>query len=339
MCKSLLRIDFRKEGKVNYVDFMYIVSFEETVRISHVRPNYPTSGADKARGSLAPACSSRLTNSEYILNSLLLLPTSAQNIRGVVNAVCELDPKNYGEAMMSQRKHKWMTAVSEELKALKETEYEKVGYILNQEVSIDLLLKDYEWETANEVRAPIVEEFNDCNSKEPKYLPSTAAANCNGSVMEFQSLGESTNEQAYYGRLEDGEAYLERLVMPRLKAVSNSNFAANKWLCEFVVAQEETGVSLSTMEAEFIAASKAGRELSGLRELFQELSVKIAEPMKMKKMKVDNEAAIKQLECEKNHAYYGRGGVLESVSFSGDLMTRFVCHRSCAPALSRFAGA
>nr|CCA28062.1 AlNc14C1049G12740 [Albugo laibachii Nc14] len=28
----------------------------------------------------------------------------------------------------------------------------------------------------------------------------------------------------------------------------------------------------------------------------------------------------------------------ESVSFSGELMTRFVCHRSCAPALYRFAG-
>nr|CCA18210.1 hypothetical protein PITG_14129 [Albugo laibachii Nc14] len=133
----------------------------------------------------------------------------------------------------------------------------------------------------------------------------------------------------------------------------------------FVVVQEtETGVSLSTMEAEFIAASQAGRELLGLRQLFQELGIKIAEPMKMK---MDNQAAIKQLESEKStasakhvdtrfkfichydHAQvvqpifvksgeYGRGGVLESVSFSEELMTRFVCHRSCAPAQSRFAG-
>nr|CCA19666.1 hypothetical protein PITG_05283 [Albugo laibachii Nc14] len=35
-------------------------------------------------------------------------------------SVCELDPKNYGEAMMSQGKHKWVTAVSEELDALEE---------------------------------------------------------------------------------------------------------------------------------------------------------------------------------------------------------------------------
>ena len=30
--------------------------------------------------------------------------------------------------------------------------------------------------------------------------------------------------------------------------------------------------------------------------------------------------------------------LLESVSFSGELMTRFVCHRSCVLALSRFVG-
>ena len=37
-----------------------------------------------------------------------------------MNAVCELESKNYGEAMMSQGKHKWMNAVSEELKAFEE---------------------------------------------------------------------------------------------------------------------------------------------------------------------------------------------------------------------------
>nr|CCA25561.1 AlNc14C304G10421 [Albugo laibachii Nc14] len=48
----------------------------------HVRPHYPASRLDKAQGYLAHACSSRLTNSEYIL--LLLLPTSAQYGRGGV---------------------------------------------------------------------------------------------------------------------------------------------------------------------------------------------------------------------------------------------------------------
>nr|CCA15800.1 hypothetical protein TcasGA2_TC004282 [Albugo laibachii Nc14] len=82
---------------------------------------------------------------------------------------------------------------------------EEVGYVLNQEVSIDLLQREYGLEKANGVRAPIVEEFNDCNSQEPEYLPVTAA-NGNASVKDFQSLGDSTNAQAYYGRLEDGEA-------------------------------------------------------------------------------------------------------------------------------------
>ena len=55
-------------------------------------------------------------------------------------------------------------------------------------------------------------------------------------------------------------------------------------------------MSLSTTEAEFIAAAQASRELLGLRKLSQELCIKIAEPMKMK---MENQAAIKQLESEK----------------------------------------
>nr|CCA15941.1 AlNc14C16G1779 [Albugo laibachii Nc14] len=66
---------------------------------------------------------SRWTRDRYLTRSRSNAKTDNvedKNIRGVVNAVCELDPRNYGEAMMSQGKHKWMTAVSEELKALEE---------------------------------------------------------------------------------------------------------------------------------------------------------------------------------------------------------------------------
>nr|CCA18069.1 AlNc14C44G3628 [Albugo laibachii Nc14] len=51
------------------------------------------------------------------------------------------------------------------------------------------------------------------------------------------------------------------------------------------------------MEAEFMASSQDGRELLGLRQLFRELGIKIAEPMNFK---MDNQAAIKQRESEKN---------------------------------------
>ena len=64
------------------------------------------------------------------------------------------------------------------------------------------------------------------------------------------------------------------------------------WLC-----QKQSGVSLSTMEAEFISASKAGRELLGVRELLVELNLRVYEPMPMY---MDNQAAIKQLEAEKS---------------------------------------
>nr|CCA18211.1 hypothetical protein ALNC14_043540 [Albugo laibachii Nc14] len=61
-----------------------------------------------------------LSNMTPALGDIVVFGMPYKNIRGVVNAVCDLDPKNYGEAMMSQGKHKWMTAVSEELKALEE---------------------------------------------------------------------------------------------------------------------------------------------------------------------------------------------------------------------------
>ena len=53
------------------------------------------------------------------------------------------------------------------------------------------------------------------------------------------------------------------------------------------------------MEAEFIAASQAGRGMLGIRHFIQELSIKFAEPIKVK---MDNQAAIKQLENQKSMA-------------------------------------
>ena len=66
------------------------------------------------------------------------------------------------------------------------------------------------------------------------------------------------------------------------------------WTCN-----KQGGVSLSTMEAESVAASDAARELLGVRELLQELGMVIVTPMPMM---VDNQAAIKHLEGELSSA-------------------------------------
>ena len=52
-------------------------------------------------------------------------------------------------------------------------------------------------------------------------------------------------------------------------------------------------MSLSTMEAEFVAASEVVRELLGIREMLTEFGVSIKLPMPMH---VDYRAAIKQVE-------------------------------------------
>ena len=67
------------------------------------------------------------------------------------------------------------------------------------------------------------------------------------------------------------------------------------------------------MEAEFIAASQAGREILGLKELFGELDMKIVEPMPTW---MDNQAEIKQLESEK----------ITSSAKHVDIRFKFICH-------------
>ncbi|POM72016.1 Integrase catalytic core protein [Phytophthora palmivora] len=62
------------------------------------------------------------------------------------------------------------------------------------------------------------------------------------------------------------------------------------WICK-----KQGGVSLSTMEAEYTAASVLGAELLGIWELLKELGVKSELPMPLR---VDNQAALKQLDGE-----------------------------------------
>uniref|UniRef100_A0AAV1UG69 Uncharacterized protein n=1 Tax=Peronospora matthiolae TaxID=2874970 RepID=A0AAV1UG69_9STRA len=61
--------------------------------------------------------------------------------------------------------------------------------------------------------------------------------------------------------------------------------------------QEADGCVAEHFKAEFIAASHAGRELFGLKELFGELNMKIFKPMPMW---MDNQAAIKLLKTHKS---------------------------------------
>ena len=102
---------------------------------------------------------------------------------------------------------------------------------------------------------------------------------------------------------EDGRA------STKLEAYSDSDFAADKsdrksltggiiLLNGMTVgwsAKKQGGVSLSTMEAEFVAASEIARELLGLREMLNEIVMAPQLPMLMH---VDNQVAIRQIEGE-----------------------------------------
>ena len=62
------------------------------------------------------------------------------------------------------------------------------------------------------------------------------------------------------------------------------------WVCE-----RQASVTLSTMEAEFVAGSLVASELLGMRELLDEIGIKVTAPMMLH---VDNQAAIKQITGE-----------------------------------------
>ena len=59
------------------------------------------------------------------------------------------------------------------------------------------------------------------------------------------------------------------------------------WLCK-----KQSGVSLSTMDTEFISASQAGREILGMKKVMNELKLRVREHIPMW---IDNQA-----ESEKN---------------------------------------
>ncbi|CCI47281.1 unnamed protein product [Albugo candida] len=74
------------------------------------------------------------------------------------------------------------------------------------------------------------------------------------------------------------------------KSISGTAFTLNgmtiSWSCK-----KQHSVALSTMEAEFVAASKTSQELLGAKKLFSELKAKVKEPMILW---MDNQAAISQ---------------------------------------------
>ena len=62
------------------------------------------------------------------------------------------------------------------------------------------------------------------------------------------------------------------------------------WVCK-----KQTGVSLSTLEAEYIAGSEIVKEILGVQQLLQEIGLKVQTPLPLK---VDNAEAIRQISQE-----------------------------------------
>ncbi|GMF60978.1 unnamed protein product [Phytophthora fragariaefolia] len=211
---------------------------------------------------------------------------------------------------------------------------EEEGYDLDQDIAILDMLKEHGMEFAHSVRTPTGVECNERHEAGDEKLPVSGGGNV-VTVRRFQSL---------IGSL---------MWVARFVAYSDADFAADKedrksvtgglvtmdgmpvsWTCK-----KQGGVSLSTMEAEYTAASVMATELLGVLELLGELNVKHVVPMTLR---VDNQAALKQLEGEgasekakhidvrtKFVGDYTKRGVLkpeyrEGENMPADLMTKAV---------------
>ena len=95
-------------------------------------------------------------------------------------------------------------------------------------------------------------------------------------------------------------------------------------------AKKQGGVSLSTMEAEFVAASEVARDIIGLRQMLMEIGMAPIVPMLMH---VDNQAAISQIvgeassskakDIDVRHKFikdYARRGIVKAQRVRSELM-------------------
>ncbi|GAB9476013.1 unnamed protein product, partial [Globisporangium polare] len=208
------------------------------------------------------------------------------------------------------------------------------GHSLDQEEAIDELLREHGLQDANSVRSPTGDDCYEVPPAVAELLQAKAADGM-PTIRSFQSLVGSLlwiarcTRQTHQPRLQDWKLakriarYLKgtkglKLRMDAmasgrepltLESYSDADYAADKadrksltdgvvlmngmpvsWICK-----KQGGVSLSTMEAEFVATSEAGRELLGIREMLMEVGAVVVTPMPIR---VDNQAAIKQIEGE-----------------------------------------
>nr|CCA20625.1 hypothetical protein ALNC14_067680 [Albugo laibachii Nc14] len=150
---------------------------------------------------------------------------------------------------------------------------EEVWYVLDQEMSIDLLLKEYGLETANGGRLEDGEAYFKVQEGEQMFKLKIGGVGVSSGDVKIEIWSEADFAADKCDR---------NSVSGCVKMIDG---AVALWSCK-----KQTGASLSTMEAEFIAVLQAGRELLVLRQLFQELVTKITEPIKMK---MDHQAATK----------------------------------------------
>ncbi|KAE8991327.1 hypothetical protein PR001_g21255 [Phytophthora rubi] len=196
--------------------------------------------------------------------------------------------------------------------------YREDGYDLDQEVAILDMLKKHGMEFAHGVRTPIGVECNERQEAGDDKLPVLGGENV-VAVKQFQSLVGSlmwvarcTRPDIAFAvhkasrRTHDPTVAVWKLAK---RVLSDEDFVADKedrksvtgglvtidgmpvsWTCK-----KRGGVSLSTMEAEYTAASVMTTELLGVHELLGVLGVEHEVPMTLR---VDNQAELKQLEGE-----------------------------------------
>ncbi|KAE9006192.1 hypothetical protein PF005_g12885 [Phytophthora fragariae] len=194
------------------------------------------------------------------------------------------------------------------------------GWRMEQRQVIPILLEKFGLSSVAPVRVPVGGEQEDDAEGEP--LPSRGAGSPQQpTVQTFQSLVSRLLYQAGHriARYLKGPLDFDFVMQATpggviagevvLEAYSDADYAGDRvdrksvsagvllvggmvvgWLCK-----KQASISLSTMEAEFVAASQVTAEMLGIAELLKEISVKAKG---VYDLKVDNQAAITQIKGE-----------------------------------------
>ncbi|POM57760.1 Mitochondrial Carrier (MC) Family, partial [Phytophthora palmivora] len=207
------------------------------------------------------------------VDDLLVTTTSAPHVDSFFGDMAVLEIKDLGPAYM--------------FLGMRISYDDERGYSVDQEHAITEMLVTLGLENANSIRLPIAAGDPPCDD-DGKLLPVKSAPDGKEptthapTVQDWKLAKRIARYLNFVGDVQDRKSVSGVVVQVNGMTID--------WECK-----KQTAVVLSTVEAEFVAASVGGQNVLDLHELFGEIGLPVKLPIEMM---IDNQAALKQITSE-----------------------------------------